>query len=167
MRRSGLVKSNAMRILEQHCIPYVAHTYHKQTDGAPAAADAMGVPRDEVYKTLVVIPEMPGKPSPILVMLRGDYGLSLKKLSAAMGVKRCRMAARKEAESLTGLQTGGIGALALLDKHYACILDADARQHQCIFVNGGRRGLNLELAVSDLVRITGARIEDVLGEQIA
>ena len=68
----------------------------------------MGVPRDQVYKTLVVLPEPPGGAGPLLVMLRGAYDLGLKKLAAAPGLKRCRMASRKEAESSTGLETGAI-----------------------------------------------------------
>jgi Cys-tRNA(Pro)/Cys-tRNA(Cys) deacylase len=159
-------KTNAMRVLEQHDISYVAHTYHREAEGAPAAADAMGISRDRVYKTLVVMPQTLSKSSPLLVMLRGDYELSLKKLAAALGVKRCRMATKREAESLTGLQTGGIGALALLNKPYPCILDADAARHERICVNGGRRGLNLELAVRDLVRITQAQMSDVLGNPV-
>ena len=71
------------------------------------------------------------------------------------------MAARAEAEQLTGLQTGGIGALALLHKPFDVFIDRDALGHDYIFVNGGRRGLNLRLRTNDLIEVTGARPVDV------
>lgn len=167
MRASKPEKTNAMRALERQAVPYAAYTYPPHTDGAPAAADAMGVPREQVYKTLVVLPEPLAGAQPFLVMLRGDYDLSLRKLAAVTGLKSCRMATKKEAESLTGLETGGIGALALLDRRFWCVLDSDARSHARIWVNGGRRGLNLEVSVTDLVRLIGCSVADVLGGPIA
>jgi Cys-tRNA(Pro)/Cys-tRNA(Cys) deacylase len=71
------------------------------------------------------------------------------------------MAPHAEAEGLTGLQTGGIGALALLGKPFEVFIDRRALNRDLILVNGGRRGLNLGLQPADLVRITSARLVDV------
>ena len=51
-----------------------------------------------------------------------------------------------------------VGALALLGKNFQVCLDRPALEHPWLLVNGGRRGLNLRLAVDDLVRVTGARL---------
>jgi len=71
------------------------------------------------------------------------------------------MAPKSEAERLTGLQTGGIGALALLGKPFPVYIDRLALGQKEILVNGGRRGLNLSVPVPDLIQLTGAQSVDV------
>jgi Cys-tRNA(Pro)/Cys-tRNA(Cys) deacylase len=73
------------------------------------------------------------------------------------------MAAKSDAERLTGLQTGGIGALALIGKPFDVYIDASALDQEHIYVNGGRRGLNLLVSVRDLLNVTGARLVSVAG----
>ena len=67
------------------------------------------------------------------------------------------MATKKEAEQLTGAQIGGISALAQLNKGFEMLLDAPAKQLIWIHVSGGVRGLDLQLRVEDLVRVTNAK----------
>lgn len=69
-----------------------------------------------------------------------------------------RQATQREAEQLTGLQVGGISALALLHKGFRVLLDDSALLLERIVVSGGQRGLNIELAVDDLIAITGASL---------
>jgi Cys-tRNA(Pro)/Cys-tRNA(Cys) deacylase len=66
------------------------------------------------------------------------------------------MAAHRDAEALTGLQVGGISALALINRGFEICIDQAARGLDRIAVSAGQRGINLYLAVSDLVRVTGA-----------
>ena len=66
------------------------------------------------------------------------------------------MATRREAESLTGLQVGGISALALTNKPFDVLLDESARALDRIHISAGRRGIDLELRVEDLFAITNA-----------
>ena len=63
------------------------------------------------------------------------------------------MAAHEQAEKLTKLQVGGISALALTNKNFKIYLDESAKQFNQIYVSGGKRGLDVKLAVTDLVRI--------------
>ena len=72
------------------------------------------------------------------------------------------MAPHRDAERLTGLQVGGIGALALMNKPFEPCIERAALQYEWILVNGGRRGLNLRVAVDDLIRVTGARVVDAV-----
>ena len=91
-------------------------------------------------------------------VLNAYQELDLKRLAGAVGEKKLKMATQREAEALTGLQVGGISALALLNKGFEiCILrEAQALSH--IVVSAGRRGVDLRLPVRDLLRVTGARL---------
>jgi Cys-tRNA(Pro)/Cys-tRNA(Cys) deacylase len=150
------VKTNAMRVLDQRKIAYQVHEYSPEIHSAVEAAQAMGRPVERVYKTLVVMRETP-RAKPLLVMTPGDRELDLRVLAKSTGDKKLRMATQKEAESLTGLLVGGIGALALLNRGFEIWIDSAAQAHERICVNAGQRGINLELRVDDLVRVTGAR----------
>jgi Cys-tRNA(Pro)/Cys-tRNA(Cys) deacylase len=151
-------KTNAMRVLDARKIPYTALEYDPAIHSGQGVSEALGVPIAQVFKTLVVMRE---RGRPILAMVPSDRELDLKKMAAAAGEKRVRMAAQREAESKTGLLVGGIGALALLDKGFDAYLDASAQQFDEILVNAGQRGINLRLRVGDLIDITKARIADV------
>ncbi|NJN94202.1 MAG: aminoacyl-tRNA deacylase [Anaerolineales bacterium] len=148
-------KLNSMRILEQQKVSYIIREFPDTIHSADGVADHFGLPRESVYKTLVVLPNT-GKP--ILVMVSGSRELDLRKLATAVGQKKAQMAAHKEAERLTGLQTGGISALALLHKNFAVYLDQPALALERILVSAGKRGVNLELAVQDLIRVTKAKV---------
>ena len=67
------------------------------------------------------------------------------------------MATHAEAEKMTGLQVGGISALALLNRGFAVYLDESARAYEQILVSAGQRGLDIKLAVADMVKVTNAR----------
>jgi Cys-tRNA(Pro)/Cys-tRNA(Cys) deacylase len=68
------------------------------------------------------------------------------------------MAPQRDAERLTGLKVGGISPLALLDKRFEVYLDAPGEALEELYVNGGKRGVNLRLRVADLLAVTGARV---------
>ncbi len=94
----------------------------------------------------------------MLVMIAGDQELDLKQVAKAVGEKKVRMASHKEAEDLTGLQVGGISALALLNRPFDVFIDRPATELSHILVSAGKRGINLRLPVADLVRVTNARV---------
>ena len=147
-------KLNSMRVLEGQGVPYEVFTFPPHHHSAAEVAELAGVPLDQVYKTLVVQRER-GKP--ILVMLAADRHLDLKRLAAATGDKRLRMAPQREAEQLTGLKVGGISALALLNRGFDVFLDRRATGQNRIYISAGQRGINLCLAADDLLRVTAAQ----------
>jgi Cys-tRNA(Pro)/Cys-tRNA(Cys) deacylase len=155
-------KLNSMRLLEQNHIPYEVVEFDDDLRDAEVIAEVLGMPPEMVYKTLVV--EGEGEKKPFLVMIAAHRHLDLKKLAAAAGVKKVRMAAHKDAEALTGLKVGGISALALTQKNWIVFLDQPAMELQHILVSGGQRGVDLRLPVSDLMRITRARLAEVSRE---
>jgi Cys-tRNA(Pro)/Cys-tRNA(Cys) deacylase len=81
--------------------------------------------------------------------------LDLKALASAVGGKRAEMADPKLAERRTGYVVGGISPIGQKNRH-ATVLDETAELYDTVFVSGGRRGLDIELAPADLIRATGA-----------
>ena len=159
--RQKLDKTNAMRLLDQRRVAYEALTYDPAIHSAVEVADVLGVPPERVYKTLVVLPEAPGR-KPLLVMIAGPDELDMRTLARSVDTKAVRMATQKDAERLTGLLVGGIGALALVGKPFEPCIERSALAHEWILVNAGRRGINLKLAVSDLIGLTDARVVDAV-----
>lgn len=154
-------KLNSMRILEQHKIPYEVLTYPDTIHDAEEVAEILGVPYFTVYKTLVVQAENPTQPKPYLVMVASENRLDLKKMAVAAGVKKVKMAAHKDAETLTGLKVGGISALALMQKGWQVYLDQPATQLQHIVISAGQRGTQLRVPVVPLVNLLRVRISEV------
>ena len=115
----------------------------------------MAVPPQQVFKTLVV---MRPKGKPLLVIVPADREIDLRLLAAHVDEKKIRMATHDEAEALTGLQVGGISALALLNKGFDIYLDQPALDWEQIIVSAGKRGINLQVGVQDLLRVTRAKV---------
>jgi Cys-tRNA(Pro)/Cys-tRNA(Cys) deacylase len=97
----------------------------------------------------------------MLVMVPADRQLDLKKMAKVVGEKKVKMASHSEAEDLTGLEVGGISALALVNKGFAVFLDKSAEGFDQIYVSAGQRGLDIQLAVNDLMAISRARLVEV------
>jgi Cys-tRNA(Pro)/Cys-tRNA(Cys) deacylase len=148
-------KTNSMRFLEQREVPYEVHEFPPDVHSAVGVAETLGFPVHEVYKTLVVVP--PKGVKPILVVVQGDLEVDLKKVGMELGQKGFRMATHREAERLTGLQVGGISALALMNKQWTVFVDVHAVNLEEFVVSAGKRGINLRLRVEDFVTVTGAR----------
>ena len=151
-------KTQAMRVLEGQGIHYSSMTYDKSERDALLIAAEIGIPPEEVFKTLVVVRQ---SNKPLLVMVPANRQLSLKKLAMQLGEKKVKMASQTEAERLTGLQVGGISPLVLLNKGFQIILDQSAQDHGEIVLSAGQRGIQLRIRVSDLIQVARPRVLDV------
>jgi Cys-tRNA(Pro)/Cys-tRNA(Cys) deacylase len=151
-------KTNAQRLLESKNILYRATVYDEsgKFHSAEDAAALIGAPLESVYKTLVVLQEAP-RAKPLLVMVPSTREIDFKALARAIGAKRVRMATQREAEELTGLQVGGISALALYNRGFDVCIDQSALTLEDIHISGGARGMDIALRVSDLIELTRAR----------
>ena len=135
-------------------IPFTVHTYDHDPGVASyglEAADALGLDPDRVFKTLLATVD--GRLTVGVVPVSAQ--LDLKALATAVGGKRAAMAAPAEAERATGYVVGGISPVGQRRRH-PTVLDESALPHPTIYVSGGKRGLDLGLAPTDLVRVTGA-----------
>jgi len=156
-KKKKRVRTNAMRLLDANDIAYEVLPFSPDFHSATEVAGILGLPPGEVYKTLVV--QRP-RGKPLLVMVASGEHVDLKALAASVAEKRLRMATQRDAEALTGLQVGGISALALLNRGFEICIDRAARDLDSVTVSAGKRGIDLRLRVSDLVRVTGARWVD-------
>lgn len=118
-----------------------------------AAAAEVGVDPAVVFKTLIVLVDG----SPAVAVVPVEATTDLKAVAAALGGKRAAMAEPADAERLTGYVTGGISPLGQR-RRLPTVVDASALDHPTIHVSGGRRGLELELAPADLIRLTEATV---------
>lgn len=158
--RSAHAGTPALVALEAAGVPHTAHAY----DHDPAtdvgygleAARAIGVPPEQVFKTLMA--SVDGELVVAVVPVTGL--LDLKALAHAVGGKRAVMADRAVAERVTGYVVGGISPLGQRTAH-PTVVDESAELWDTVFVSGGRRGLDVELTPGDLVRLTGARVAPV------
>ncbi|MBW8726560.1 MAG: Cys-tRNA(Pro) deacylase [Inquilinus limosus] len=117
------------------------------------AAEAMGVPPRIVLKTLMA--EADGKP--VCVIVPSDREVSMKKLAAAFGAKSAQMMRPADAERVTGYHVGGISPLGQKRVVPTAIEEAAMAEAE-IFVNGGRRGLQIRLAPQDLQAALKAKV---------
>jgi Cys-tRNA(Pro)/Cys-tRNA(Cys) deacylase len=156
------VKNNVTRFLDARKISYTAHELPPEKLGAREAAAYLGVPPEQVYKTIVVTRLAKGKP--ILAVVPGPQEVDLKAVAQVLGEKKVSLPTEKEAERLTGLQAGGISPLALVNKGFQVLVDASSQNQAEIFISGGQRGLNICLAVSDLLKLTHARLASITSE---
>ena len=149
--------TNVTRLLDDRKVDYDIFTFPSDIHSAQGVSEVVGVPVERVYKSLVVMREH-GKP--LVVMVGGDRELSLKDVARAVGEKKVRMATVREAESLTGLKVGGISALALLSKPFELYIDERVLEHNRVLLSAGKRGVNIQLAVSDLIVLSSAQVID-------
>ncbi|MBK8049901.1 MAG: aminoacyl-tRNA deacylase [Anaerolineales bacterium] len=148
-------KNNVTRFLDGQKVRYEVRTYDYDAGvhSAIEVAAAVGLPQAQVFKTLVALADDP-KRKPMLIIMPGPETLDLKVLARAINVKKAKMATHDEAERLTGLLTGGISALALINKGFEILLDDRALLFETIAVSAGQRGAQVLLPVKDLVRLT-------------
>ncbi len=140
-------------------IPFAEHAYHHDpgtTNYGLEAANALGLDPDRVFKTLLA--EVDGRLVVGIVPVTSK--LDLKALAAAVGGKRAEMADPAVAERKTGYVVGGISPIGQKTA-LPTVLDETAELWDTVFVSGGRRGFDLELAPADLIRATGALVADI------
>jgi len=140
--------------LERAGVPFVPHVYEHHetaTNFGEEAAAALGLREEQVFKTLVV--SVDGALAVAIVPVANR--LDLKAIAAAVGGKKASLADPALAEKRTGYVVGGISPVGQRSK-IPTVLDASASDYPTIFVSGGRRGFDIEIAPTDLLRVTEA-----------
>lgn len=144
----------ALVALHRAGIEVIAHTYvhdpRSRSYGLEAAA-ALGLDTARVFKTLMI--DVDGTLAVTVVPVCGS--LDLKRAAAALRAKKAQLADAAAAQRATGYVLGGISPFGQKRVHRT-LVDASALKHPTVFVSGGRRGLDLEVAPADLVAQTQA-----------
>jgi Cys-tRNA(Pro)/Cys-tRNA(Cys) deacylase len=152
----------ALRKLRQLRIPYTVVEFDPGIRSALDVAAASGYSPGEVFKTLVAAAAARSPAArPILAVIPAVADLDLKRLSACAGGPPVRLVSHREAEQLTGLQVGGISALALTHKRWRVFLDASASELESLVVSAGARGLDVRLSVDGFVAATAAELAPI------
>jgi Cys-tRNA(Pro)/Cys-tRNA(Cys) deacylase len=149
----------ATALLARHKISHTLHTYDhdpRHDSYGLEAAEALGVPPAQVFKTLLA--DVDG--SLVVGIVPVITQLDLKALATAIGGKRARMADITAAERTTGYVAGGISPLGQR-KRLPTVLDSSAKDLDTLFCSAGRRGLEVELTPTDLIRLLNATIAPI------
>lgn len=139
-----------IRLLRERSIAFTPHEYaYKEHGGAPHAARELGVDPHAVIKTLVF--EDQGK-QPLLMLMHGDKTVSAKNLARALGVKSVSPATPKDVERYTGYKVGGVSPFGTR-RQLPVFIQSDILQLPKIYINGGKRGLLIELVPPDIDKV--------------
>src|SRR4030043_1193990 len=160
LKVNKMLTNNITRMLDAKKIPYTAFELPTEKLGAIETASYLGVPLEQVFKTIVVKRE--GKGKPILAVVPGSVEVDLKLLAKALGEKKLYLPTEHEAEQITGLQAGGISPLALINKGFQVVLDVSAQAQEEIHISGGPRGLNIRMSVDALIKLVKAYLEKII-----
>ncbi|QDG66628.1 Cys-tRNA(Pro) deacylase [Pseudarthrobacter sp. NIBRBAC000502772] len=153
-RKSSSNGTPATAALAAAGVPFVLHPYAHDPSAASygtEAAEALGIAPEKVFKTLMV--EVEGRLAVGVVPVSGN--LDLKAFAAALGAKKASMADPAAAERRTGYVLGGISPLGQRQTS-PTVVDSSALNLGTMLVSGGKRGLDVELAPADLIRLTSA-----------
>ena len=148
----------ATMLLQQSGVAFTVHQFdHHLAKGnyGDAAAEALGVDPEQVFKTLLVAVESLAAPSIAVGIVPVSGQLSLKEMAAAVGAKRAEMCDPTVAERVTGYVVGGISPFGQ-KKKLPTAIDDSCLMYETIFVSGGKRGFDIEIAPDDLIRILNA-----------
>lgn len=149
----------ATALLTKAKIDFTLHPYEHDpgtTAYGEEAATALGVDQHRIFKTLVA--QITNKPVLAVVPVAGQ--LDLKALAAELGAKKAAMADPEDAARLTGSVVGGISPIGSR-RPLPVVIDTSAEAYPTIFVSAGKRGLQVELAATDLRTVTKGRFAPI------
>ncbi|HJL98559.1 MAG: Cys-tRNA(Pro) deacylase [Acidimicrobiales bacterium] len=153
----------AIRIAEAAEIAIGVHHYEHDPSNQQyglEAAEALGVPVDSVFKTLIIDLGGSHENHSAIAVIPVSTTLNLKAAAAALGRKNATMTEPEKAERITGYVRGGIsplGTRTTLDT----VIDVSASKIGRLYCSGGRRGLDISIGLQDLVQLTNARLASI------
>ncbi len=148
------VKTNAMRILDSMGISYDIVKYEVDEEKLDAchAAEAAGIPLEEVFKTIV----MESSDKRLFVFVTpGEAEISLKKARTLTGAKSIDLLKTSELQKHTGYIRGGCSPIGMIRK-YPTYIEETAFLFDKIYVSAGLRGMQIHISPEDLLRSCGA-----------
>ena len=154
-----LEKTNAARLLDKAGVAYklIPYEFDENDLAAQHVADSLGQDIARVFKTLVLHGDRTGY---IVCVVPGDSEVDLKALAKVSGNKTVEMIPMKDLLGVTGYIRGGCSPVGM-KKRFPTYFHSTALDFDIIYVSAGVRGLQLEIAPSDLISFVGATVADV------
>ena len=158
-----MTKTNAMRLLSTAGIDYEVREYPADATDLSAvhAADSLGIPAEQVFKTLVL---QGASGAHAVCCIPAGAELDLKKIAKAAGEKSIDLIPVKDIQPLTGYVRGGCSPIGM-KKQFPTYFDETALLFDFISVSAGERGLQILLTPEDLACFIGARFVDLTRRQ--
>lgn len=152
-------KTNAMRILDKNKIDYTVNTYEcdEFVDGV-TVADLLGQPYESSFKTLVAVGKSGGH---FVFVLPIAEEVDLKAAARAVDEKAVELIHVKELFALTGYVRGGCTPIGM-KKAFPTVIHESVLTFPTVIVSGGRIGAQIFIAPQDLVRVTRAKVADII-----
>ncbi len=157
------MSSRAIVSLSAAGVPFTVHEFSHvpgERNYGLVAAEALGVESDRVFKTLVANLTTERGTEQVVGIVPVSGQLSLRELAAALGGKRAEMCPAEVAERITGYVVGGISPFGQ-KKRLRTAIDETCVLFETVFVSGGKRGLDLEIAPDELVRVLDAVVAPI------
>ncbi len=153
------MKTNAARLLDRLGIAYELREYTVDPAdlSAPAVATKIGMPVEQVFKTLLCNLQ---DREHVFAVVPGGAELDLKKLASAAGAKRAELASLKDVEPLTGYIRGGVTVMGA-KKPFRAFADETLELFDTVSVSAGQRGLQILLVPADYLRASEATVADL------
>jgi Cys-tRNA(Pro) deacylase len=152
------IRTHAIRALDELGIAYQVLMHDHKAMNVEQAAAERGVPIEQIVKTLLV--RRPGGRH-VIVLVRGDQRLSLKKLARLVGDKALEMAPPEDVPRITGYQIGAVAPLGLRRSDVPIYVDDHILDEPRASISAGRHDAGLELATEDLIRAVHGQVADV------
>lgn len=171
MDRSRAASTPALALLVARGVTHTVYEYEIEPMSGPearrgtrvaygtAAAAALGIPAERLYKTLVIALEG-GRAEPgelAMAVIPSSAELSERAAATALGVKRAELASLDAVQRATGSVPGGVSPIGTR-RHMRTLIDASAIERSEILVSAGRRGLSVALHPNDLIALCDATL---------
>ena len=155
MVKKVIEKTNAARLLDKAGLKYALIPYEVDENDLAAThvAESLGEPIERVFKTLVLHGDKSGY---IVCVVPGDKEVDLKALAKSSGNKKVEMIPMKDLLGVTGYIRGGCSPIGM-KKKFPTFIHETALSFETIFISAGVRGLQIEIAPTDLMAYTGAK----------
>src|SRR5574344_1029280 len=157
-----MLKTNVMRILEEHHINYKSYEYDPELAiSCTEVANILHQDPPRVFKTLVTISK--NKINYVFV-LPVEKELDFKKCASSVNEKSIEMIPQKDLLPKTGYVHGGCSPIGM-KKSFMTVIDISARNYPTIMFSAGKRGYQVEVNIDDLLGITGAKLASITKDE--
>ena len=152
-------KTNAMRMVEQHKVPYKEYEFAWSVDHLSAEKKKKKKKKKKRQKKKNK-KTIGNKTGPVVAVIPGNQELDLKKLAKASVNKKVEMLHLKDLEATTGYIRGGCSPIGM-KKQFPTYLAEEAQQYSAIIVSAGKRGMQIELAPEAILSLTNGQFAEI------